>query len=217
MNPSSSHSSSRVPSRVSSRMPVILALVGYCFVIVSLTMLKAFFVIGLLWVPENQRVRGLSLVPLNDLWESASLFTQVFGYGGNFAFFVPFGVLVYLLNGRVLLTTLCGAGFSFLIETSQYVFRLGFSDIDDFLFNTLGAAAGACIAAWAGPRARKLWLALTAVLIAVFAVLVILGPRIGDPDRVAEVNAAGQSGEPGGLVTGLERGVMLAAVKEVRI
>src|SRR5699024_11491460 len=103
--------------------------------------LKAFFVIGLLWVPENQRVRGLSLVPLNDMWESASLFTQVFGYGGNFAFFVPFGVLVYLLKGRVLLTTLCGAGFSFLIETSPYVFRLCFSGIDDLFFNSLGADA----------------------------------------------------------------------------
>jgi len=48
-------------------------------------------------------------------------------------------------------------------------------------------------------------------------VLVILGPRLGDPDRVAEVNASGLAGESAGLVTGLERGVMLAAVKEVRI
>src|SRR5699024_12684344 len=98
--------------------------------------------------------------------------------------------------------------------TAQYVVRLWFIDVDDLLVNTLGAAAGACVAAWAGPRARKLWLALTSVLIAVFAVLVILGPRLGDPDRVAEVNAAGQVGEPGvGLVTGLERGVILAAVE----
>ena len=99
-------------TRSNSRTPVILALAGYCAIIISLTMLKAFFVIGLLWVPENQRVRGLSLVPLNDLWESASIFTQVFGYGGNFAFFVPFGVLVYLLCSRIGLTTLFGAGFS---------------------------------------------------------------------------------------------------------
>ncbi|WP_301195480.1 VanZ family protein, partial [Corynebacterium stationis] len=127
-------------TRSNSRTPVILALAGYCAIIISLTMLKAFFVIGLLWVPENQRVRGLSLVPLNDLWESASLFTQVFGYGGNFALFVPFGMLVYLLCSRIGLTTLFGAGFSLLIEVSQFIFQLGFSDIDDFLFNTLGAA-----------------------------------------------------------------------------
>lgn len=160
-------------------------------------MLKAFFVIGLLWVPENQRVRGLSLVPLNDLWESSSLFTQAFGYGGNFAFFVPFGVLVYLLNGRIGQTTLFGAGFSLLIEVSQFAFQLGFSDIDDFLFNTLGATAGACIAAWAGPRAQWLWVSLTAVLVVVFAGLVILGPRLGDPDRVAEVNASNYALEHG--------------------
>ena len=133
--------------------------------------------------------------PLNDLWESSSLFTQVFGYGGNFAFFVTFGVLVYLLNGRIWLTTLFGAGFSHLIEVSQFAFQLGFSDIDDFLFNTLGAAAGACIAAWAGARAQWLWISLTAVLVVVFAVLVILGPRLGDPDRVAEVNASGYAFE----------------------
>lgn len=176
-------------SRSTSRISVIIALIGYCAIIISLTMLKAFFVIGLLWVPENQRVRGLSLVPLNDLWEPSSLFTQVFGYGGNFAFFVPFGVLVYLLNGRIWLTTIFGAGFSLLIEVSQFAFQLGFSDIDDSLFNTLGAAAGACIAAWAGPRAQWLWVSLTAVLVVVFAVLIILGPRLGDPERVADVNA----------------------------
>lgn len=86
-------------SRPAPRTPVTVSLLAYCGVIVSLTMLKAFFMIGLLWQPENQRVRGLSLVPLNDLWESSSLFTQLFGYGGNFAFFVPFGVLAYLLVG----------------------------------------------------------------------------------------------------------------------
>src|SRR5699024_5416585 len=177
-------------TRSNSRTPVILTLAGYCAIIISLTMLKAFFVIGLLWVPESQRVRGLSLVPANDLRESATVFTQVFGYGGNFAFFVPFGVLVYLLCSRIGLTTLFGAGFSLLIEVSQFVFQLGFSDIDDFLFNMLGAAAGACIAAWAGPQAQWLWVSLTAVLVVAFAVLVVLGPRLGDPDRVAEVNAA---------------------------
>ena len=103
---------------------------------------------------------------------------------------MPFRVLVYLLCGRIGLTTLFGSGFSLLIEVSQFVFQLGFSDIDDFLFNTLGAAAGASIAAWAGPRAQWLWVSLAAVLVVAFAVLVVFGPRLGDPDRVAEVSAA---------------------------
>lgn len=182
-------------SRPAPRTPVTVSLLAYCGVIVSLTMLKAFFMIGLLWQPEKQRVRGLSLVPLNDLWESSSLFTQLFGYGGNFAFFVPFGVLAYLLVGRIGITTLLGAGFSLLIEVSQFVFQLGFSDIDDFLFHTLGAFTGAVIAYWAGPRAQWLWLTLTAVVVIIFVVLVILGDSLGDPERVAEVNAAGYTWE----------------------
>lgn len=187
---------SRVPKPV-ARIPVFIALLAYSGIIVSLTMLKAFFMIGLLWQPENQRVRGLSLVPLNDLWEAASLFTQIFGYGGNFAFFVPFGVLAYLLVGRIGATALLGAGFSLLIEISQYIFQLGFSDIDDLLFNTLGAAAGAFIASLFGSRAQWVWVTLTAVLTVVFIVLVILGPSLGDPDRVAEVNASGYPNENG--------------------
>lgn len=88
-----------------------------------------------------------------------------------------------------------GAGFSLLIEVSQFVFQLGFSDIDDFLFNTLGAFTGAVIAYWAGPRAQWLWLTLTAVVVIIFVVLVILGDSLGDPERVAEVNAAGYTWE----------------------
>ena len=83
------------------------------------------------------------------------------------------------------------AGFSLLIEISQYIFQLGFSDIDDLLFNTLGTAAGAFIASLFGSRAQWVWVTLTAVLTVVFIVLVILGPSLGDPDRVAEVNASG--------------------------
>lgn len=177
-------------SRPAIRSSVLIALLCYSGVIIALTMLKAFFTIGLLWKPENQRVRGLSLVPLNDLWESSSLFTQLFGYGGNFAFFVPFGTLAYSLIGRIGMTTLLGGSFSLLIEVSQYAFQLGFSDIDDFLFNTLGAASGALFAAWIGPRANWLWVTLTAVLVLVFVVLVLLGPRLGSPNRVAEVNAS---------------------------
>lgn len=184
-------------SRPAPRTVETVSLLAYSGVIVSLTMLKAFFMIGLLWQPENQRVRGLSLVPLNDLWESSSLFTQLFGYGGNFAFFVPFGVLAYLLVGRIGLTTLLGAGFSLLVEVSQFAFQLGFSDIDDFLFNTLGAFAGAVIAYWAGPKAQWLWLTLSAVVVIVFVVLVILGDSLGDPNRVAEVNSAGYASENG--------------------
>src|SRR5699024_10461043 len=91
--------------------------------------------------------------------------------------------------GRIGATTLIGAGLSLLIEVSQYIFQLAFSDIADRLFNTLGAAAGAFIASLFGSRTTWVWVTITAVLTGAFIVMGILGPSLGDPDRVAEVNA----------------------------
>ncbi|BAU97363.1 hypothetical protein N24_3101 [Corynebacterium suranareeae] len=181
--------------------PVIsIALVAYSAVMVSLTMLKSFFVIGLLWVPEAHRNRSVSFVPFNDFSESASWFSPLFGYGGNFAFFVPFGVLLYALlktartrswhKNAVLKTTVFGAAFSLLIEVSQYVFMLGYSDIDDIILNTLGAAAGAVIAKIFGVRFFKVWVWLALILAVVFVVLVALGPRLGDPEKVVDLGSA---------------------------
>ncbi|MFP7365445.1 VanZ family protein [Corynebacterium callunae] len=195
------------------------ALIAYSAVMVSLTMLKSFFVIGLLWVPVAHRNRSLSLVPLNDFFAAESWFAPLFGYGGNFAFFVPFGVLLFALlevqerslqaeSGQdsskslvrgtprrlVLKTAGWGALFSLSIECAQYIFRLGYSDIDDVIFNALGAAVGALIArvglkVW-DRRSYWLWVILALILTLVFAVLVALGPRLGDPDKVVELGAS---------------------------
>ncbi|WP_211439585.1 VanZ family protein [Corynebacterium glutamicum] len=184
--------------RAPSTSMIALALIAYSAVMVSLTMLKSFFVIGLLWVPEAHRNRSISLVPFNDFIESSSWFSPLFGYGGNFAFFVPFGVLFYVLlktsgswhKNSVVHTMRMGALFSLTIEISQYVFMLGYSDIDDLIFNTLGAGAGALIAKIFGERFFKVWVWLALILAVVFAVLVALGPRLGDPDKVVDLGQA---------------------------
>lgn len=173
---------------------IAFALIAYSAVMVSLTMLKSFFVIGLLWKPEAHRNRSLSLQPFNDFLEAGSWFSPLFGYGGNFAFFVPFGVLLYALlrqSGKtnlLLKATLYGALFSLFIEVSQYVFMLGYSDIDDVIFNTLGALVGALIAKVFGPKFYVVWVWLAILLALIFIVLVVLGPRLGDPDKVVELS-----------------------------
>ncbi|ALC07055.1 hypothetical protein CDES_13635 [Corynebacterium deserti GIMN1.010] len=196
--------------RAPSSALLLTALFAYSAVMISLTMLKSFFVIGLLWVPGAHRHRSISVVPLDDFVESGSWFSPLFGYGGNFAFFVPFGVLLYALlkvsgekhdeiagttqaRNVVLKTTLIGAGFSLVIEVAQYLFRLGYSDIDDIIFNTLGAACGAVIAKFCGPRLYKVWVWLASALAVVFAILVALGPRLGDPDKVVELSSEAQT------------------------
>lgn len=182
---------------VRRRAWVVVALGVYSAVIVSLTMLKAFFVIGLLWVPENQRDRGIELAPMADFGSSGSWFAPLFDSLGNVAFFVPFGVLAFILFSHrrrpVLLTTAAGAALSIAIETCQYVFSLGRTDIDDFIFNTLGALVGAAIAKACGPRMYPVWTGLALATGIVFAVLVALGERLGDPNRVVDVGATPSS------------------------
>lgn len=176
------------------RVWVVAALTVYSVVMVSLTMLKAFFVIGFLWVPENQRDRGLEFVPMADFGRSDSWFAPLFDSLGNVAFFVPFGVLAYILfsTGHRPLTraTATGAALSLAIEASQYLFSLGRTDIDDLIFNTLGALVGAAIARSCGPRMYPVWTALALAAGIVFFVLVVLGERLGDPDKVVDVGAA---------------------------
>src|SRR5699024_5142013 len=99
------------------------------------------------------------------------------------------GVLSNPLDGDIGQTTLLRAGVSFLIRVSLDYFPLGFCDNDDLLFYPLGASAGALIASSFCFRGQWGYVTLTAVLAVVFIVLVILGPSLGDPDRVAEVNA----------------------------
>ena len=179
------------------RARVVATLGVYSAVIVSLTMLKAFFVIGLLWVPENQRDRGIELMPMSDFGHSDSWFAPLFDSLGKVAFFVPFGVLAFMLFSRhrhpVLLTTATGAALSLAIEASQYVFSLGRTDIDDLIFNTIGALVGAAIAGVCGPRMYPVWTGLALATGIVFAALVALGERLGDPDRVVDVGASSSS------------------------
>lgn len=73
---------------------------------------------------------------------------------GNIALFMPLGaVLVVLGKGRrhwalnALGATVLGFIVSLTIEVTQYVFALGYSDIDDLVCNTLGAALGGILLA----------------------------------------------------------------------
>ena len=181
-----------------TRQLTAAAVCAYAAVIVALTTLKAFFRIGYLWDPANQRVRELQLEPLVTLRDANSWFGPAFEYGGNVAFFVPLGMLLWVFFDAkrqqstnkwrtVLLVTVVGFLFSVGIETAQYIFELGRTSTDDVVCNTLGAFIGAGFALLCGPRWHKVWVWLALVLAVVFAVLVGLGERLGDPDKVVDL------------------------------
>lgn len=188
------------PTSTRLRAWAAVALVAYGAVVVSLTMFKAFFVIGMLWRPEAQRNRSMEWTPFALYRDSTTWFGPLFDYLGNVAFFVSVGALLFILLAHrrraVGLVVGIAALASAAIETLQYVFALGHSDVSDLLFNTLGGLVGAVIAHLAGRRLHALWTGVAMTTAIVFAVLVLLGPRLGDPDKVVEVAAPGP-GEPG--------------------
>lgn len=138
----------------------------------------------------------MELVPFAQFWTARSWFGPLFDALGNLAFFVPLGVLLYIVLGRrrrpILVVVASGAVTSASVEILQYVFALGHSDVTDVLFNTTGALLGAVIASLGGRRLYPVWIGLALTLCVVFAVLVILGPQLGDPSEVVEL-AAGES------------------------
>ncbi len=167
-----------------------LAVVTCGAVVVALTMLKAYFVIGLLWRPESQRGRSVEWVPFAQFRGAQTWFGSLFDALGNLAFFVPLGVLLYILlesRAGAVLVVVTGAAISATGEVLQYALALGHSDVTDLLFNTAGALVGALIACACGPRLHPLWIGLALTTAAVFAVLVVLGPRLGDPAAVVEL------------------------------
>ena len=182
------------PTSTRLRAWAALALVAYGAVVVALTTLKAFFVIGMLWRTEAQRNRSMEWEPFALYRDSTTWFGPLFDYLGNMAFFVPVGVLLFILlehrRRAIGLVVVVGALTSATVEMLQYVFALGHSDVSDLLFNTLGALVGAVIARLGGRRLYSLWIGLALAAALVFAVLVILGPRLGDPSAVVEVSSA---------------------------
>lgn len=187
--------------RSRGRRWALLALLGYGAVMLALTMLKAFFVIGMLWRPGDQRGRSVELVPFAQFWAAQSWFGPLFDALGNLAFFVPLGVLLYILldhrSRPILVVVATAAVTSASVEVLQYVFALGHSDVTDLLFNTTGALLGAVVARLCGRRLYPVWIGLALVLVVVFAVLAILGPQLGDPGRVDELGAAEPARETG--------------------
>ena len=82
-----------------------------------------------------------------DLIRQKNWFAFIYLFVGNIIWFVPFGMYVQYIKKpkKLLYIAFCGFLFSLIIETLQYVFGTGFSELDDLILNTLGAWIGAVL------------------------------------------------------------------------
>ena len=64
---------------------------------------------------------------------------------GNVIGFLPFGFILPVIGKRMkngFLVTVCGFCLSLFVESMQLIFKVGSSDVDDLLLNTLGTVLG---------------------------------------------------------------------------
>ncbi|MCI8966851.1 MAG: VanZ family protein [Lachnospiraceae bacterium] len=82
-----------------------------------------------------------------DLIRRGDWFAFTYLSVGNIVWFVPFGMyLQYMgISRRLFQTALYGFLFSLLIESMQFVFGTGFSELDDLVLNTFGAWIGGAV------------------------------------------------------------------------
>lgn len=83
-----------------------------------------------------------NLDPFSTLIRNGSLNIEIFE---NFLMFVPLGIIlpcVWKYMRGFVRTTLVGLCMSIIIEVTQIILQKGFFDVDDIIFNTLGAAVG---------------------------------------------------------------------------
>ena len=105
--------------------------VAYCiFLILYITLLRR--------APDNESIRlRLKLWPNAGVWAGNLL---------NLILYIPYGTttLQWKREGKKIVAV--GFALSVFCEVLQYLTGRGMADVNDVLFNTLGALAGACIA-----------------------------------------------------------------------
>ncbi len=86
---------------------------------------------------------------LRGEWDAPSAFTlePLVGVAQNIVLFLPFGFLMRGTYERMSARKIVGFGFllTLFIEMSQLVFRLGWFEVDDMIYNVLGTYLGICL------------------------------------------------------------------------
>ena len=132
-----------------------LLAVAYFAALVQITVLRG----GVDWARVLAGGRGIpQLIPLRTTLSElrGGLWRFIYHTVGNLSWFAPLGLMLRRKGPGTAL--LAGAGMSAMIELMQFLLRTGVTDIDDVIFNALGALLGWAIGrlVWqTEPRSEK--------------------------------------------------------------
>ena len=120
----------------------------YVFLLFALTVFRDGYFIWQFKFYFHRPLTDINIIPLVEtfkLTKGQSLLDFFYNLYGNIMWFIPMGIFIPALTKRhfgFVKVVLCGALISISIETMQFILNTGVTDIDDVIFNTLGAAVG---------------------------------------------------------------------------
>lgn len=115
----------------------------YLVVLFKITVFRSNFCITHLFV--NGKLNLLPFIELKEIFEKQGLWQFIYLFIGNIIWFTPFGYLLPLIADKkinMFTMALYGLSLSLLIESLQFIFGTGISEVDDLILNTLGAIIG---------------------------------------------------------------------------
>ena len=123
--------------------------------------------------------RTISIIPFKSIYDMAvsntSIGRIIENVLGNIVLFIPFGILFSIISNKKRKGVLCAAIIlSLLIEITQFLFALGSTDVDDLIFNVLGAYIGYFVS----DKISKQFKSYTHFLIAMTLITAILGASV---------------------------------------
>ena len=129
----------------------------YLLVLFRITVFRSGFSFQRLFV--NGTIKLIPGVDLLQSWQAGGIGYFLYLFLGNLVWFIPIGLFLPQFSGKQISfrkIILTGMGLSLLIESLQFIFGTGISEMDDLILNTAGTAIGYGIYATL-KRIRKKW------------------------------------------------------------
>ena len=148
-----------------------LTFVVYAYILLQVIVFKFLSPFELFDLSFYGHTREISLIPFQELWQSdvsaAIKYNNVFG---NILLFIPAGLIfaLYVPWKRAIFYAFT---LSLSFEIAQFIFGVGFTDIDDVMLNTLGGAIGVAIAYVLGTQRTRSLIAYVGSLVAISIIL----------------------------------------------